>query len=75
MIIKETEGGKVLLQLNTITTKKICPFVQDPSGDCYCFKLGSQDIEKAVHYCNKNFETCDIYKIKFIATNGDPIGN
>jgi hypothetical protein len=75
MLIKQTTGGNLLLQLTTITSKKICPLVKDPSDECYCFKLGSQDIEKAVYYCNKNFETCDIYKIKFITHKRVSIGN
>ncbi len=50
-------------------TKRICPYVQDPSRDCYCFRLGSQDIEKAVYYCNENFKICDMYKARYIRLN------
>ena len=52
------------------TTKKNCPLVQDPLGDCYCFKMGSQDIEKAVFFCSKYYEFCEIYKINFLKSKG-----
>ena len=47
--------------------RKICPFVQDPLHNCYCLKMGSQDIEKTVYYCSKYFESCDIYKERSFA--------
>lgn len=41
----------------------LCPFVQDPHGDCYCFDIGSQEnIRKIIYYCQYNFEACEIYK-------------
>ncbi len=43
--------------------KKLCPHVTDPSNDCYCSRLTSCDIEKAIYYCSNNFESCEIYKI------------
>ena len=42
--------------------KKLCPHLQEPFDDCYCVKMSSQDIERAVYLCSKNFEMCDIYK-------------
>ena len=55
--------------------KRLCPFLSDPFDDCYCAKMSSQDIERAVYLCSKNFESCDIYqngngnKNKFVVAN------
>ena len=50
--------------------RQCCPLVQEPLGDCYCFKLGSQDIENAVYYCSKNYKTCNIYKVQLFKYTG-----
>lgn len=42
--------------------KRLCPFLLDPFENCYCAKMDSQDIERAVNLCNYNFETCEIYQ-------------
>jgi hypothetical protein len=42
--------------------KRLCPFINEPFDDCYCTKMSSQDIERAVCLCGSNFETCEIYK-------------
>lgn len=55
--------------LNLITNKTRCPFIYEPFDDCYCAKMNSQDIERAVYLCSNNFEMCDIYK------NGNGNGN
>lgn len=55
--------------------KRICPLVQNPLGDCYCFNMGSQDIEKAIYYCNKNFKICEIYKVRYFEHNEVSIDN
>jgi hypothetical protein len=49
-----------MLRLNT--NKRLCPHLQEPFDDCYCVKMSSQDIERAVYLCSNNFETCDIFK-------------
>jgi len=46
------------------TIKRLCPFIKDHYDVCYFTKFSSNDIEKAVYYCTKYFETCDIYKEK-----------
>ncbi len=48
--------------LRLSTTKRLCPYLQEPFDDCYCSKMSSQDIERAVYLCSNNFEICDIYK-------------
>ncbi len=51
-------------------TKNICPLVQDLLEDCYCVRMGSQDIEKAVYFCSRNYQTCELYKINFLNNKG-----
>ncbi len=49
--------------------KRFCPLLSKPFDDCYCVKLSSQDIERAIHFCTKYFKRCEVYKT-LIA--GDP---
>jgi len=56
-----TVGSKEEI-LNHSLDKMICPFVQDPFSECYCVRMGSQDIEKAIYFCSKNFISCELYK-------------
>jgi|GEM_PF-3080884 len=44
--------------------KRLCPFIKNHYDVCYFTKLSSNDMEKAVYYCTKYFETCDIYREK-----------
>lgn len=49
--------------ISSIATKKrLCPFLNEPFDECYCYKMSSQDIERAIYLCSSNFEVCDIYK-------------
>jgi len=66
---EKTAGGKMLQQVH-VPNKKICPFVQNPSDNCHCYKMGSQDIEKAIYYCNKNYSSCDIYNSRYFKHPG-----
>jgi hypothetical protein len=43
-------------------SKRLCPFLPEPFEECYCVKMNSQEIEKAVYLCAKDFEACEIYK-------------
>jgi hypothetical protein len=47
--------------VNLTSEKRLCTFLNDPFDDCYCTKMRSQDIERAVCLCINNFETCKIY--------------
>lgn len=50
-------------QKNHESLKRICPFVEDPHEDCYCFGImNSLKVSQAVYYCGNNFEECEIYK-------------
>lgn len=40
----------------------VCPFVDEPRVDCYCFNMNSQNIPKAVKYCGCDFIKCEIYQ-------------
>ncbi len=49
-------------QQNQTNSKKMCPFVNNPYEDCYCYDMNSQEkIIKAIHYCGENFKECEIY--------------
>jgi hypothetical protein len=50
-------------------SKKVCPFVKEPIGDYYCFKMGSRDIMKIFYYGKDNFETCDMYMTRYFKNN------
>ncbi len=55
---------EVELQEHATRSKRLCPFIKRPFDECYCIKLTSQDVEKAVFYCGRHFELCEIYKKK-----------
>ncbi|RJQ45294.1 MAG: hypothetical protein C4538_08690 [Nitrospiraceae bacterium] len=48
--------------INSSKNRKLCPFLTEPFENCYCVKLDSQDIERAITLCSFNFELCEIYK-------------
>jgi len=43
-------------------SKETCPVLDDPEPDCYCLKLNSLNIPRAVHYCLRDFQGCPIYR-------------
>jgi hypothetical protein len=56
----------------TLTTKKrLCPFLLEPFDNCYCVRMDSQDIERAINLCSNSFALCEIYRNK----NGKSKGN
>lgn len=36
--------------------------IRNPLDECYCIKMNSLDIDRAVNLCSKNFQFCEIYK-------------
>lgn len=50
--------------MSTKTKIEICPFVQTPFNNCYCFNFTSKDIDRAIYFCGKNFKKCRIYMEK-----------
>ena len=42
--------------------EETCPVLDNPDPDCYCLKLSSLDIPKAVQFCLGDFRQCPIYK-------------
>ena len=42
--------------------KEACPVLDKPEPDCYCLKLSSLDVPKAVQFCLRDFRQCPIYK-------------
>lgn len=63
-ISKQAEKINLLPFLNVI--KSQCPFIEDPSDECYCLNMSSQKIEAAIYFCGGNFDTCAIYKYKML---------
>ena len=51
---------------NAYGEKSFCPYLKKPVDDCYCVKMSSQDIERAIYFCTKDFKTCEIFNsLKF----------
>ena len=42
-------------------SEETCPVLDNLEPDCYCLKLTSLNIPKAVHYCLRDFRDCPIY--------------
>jgi hypothetical protein len=42
-------------------SKARCPFVDNPSEDCYVARMDSGAVEKALRFCRGIYETCEIY--------------
>ena len=57
--------------LKLSTNKKLCPHLKEPFDSCYCVKMSSQDIERAVYLCSMHFEICDRYKSTSASDNGN----
>jgi hypothetical protein len=41
--------------------KSKCPFVENPSEECYVARMDSGAVEKAIRFCRGIFEKCEIY--------------
>ena len=41
--------------------KTKCPFVENPSEECYVARMDSGAVEKALRFCRGIYEKCDIY--------------
>jgi len=55
----------------TLTKKKrLCPFLLEPFDNCYCVRMDSQDIERAINLCSNSFALCEIYRNKNGNGNG-----
>jgi len=64
--------GKELLTKAVTANKKLCPFLGEPFDYCYCVKMNSQYVERAVYYCGNNFKSCEIYR--YVSENGNGDG-
>ncbi len=51
---------------------KVC-VSNSPFPDCYCSRMNSQFVEKAIKFCSGNYEECDIYKNKWVNAEASPI--
>jgi len=52
-------GTKTLI--NVAVKRDLCPFLKEPRQECYCVRMSSQDIERAVTYCVSRYHLCEIY--------------
>lgn len=43
------------------TSKPKCPFVENPSEECYVARMDSGAVEKTIRFCRGIYEKCDIY--------------
>ncbi len=41
--------------------KARCPFVDNPSEECYVARMDSGAVEKAIRFCRGIYEKCEIY--------------
>lgn len=60
--------------MHVLIKNPICPHVQDPFEDCYCFNLTSRYVKSAIHYCGNHFTSCDIYKRNLPGEKKNPAG-
>ena len=42
-------------------SKPRCPFVENPSEECYVARMDSGAVEKALRFCRGIYEKCEIY--------------
>ncbi len=53
------------------TRKDICPLVNNPLRECFCFETNSRNAEMALDFCGANYRECRIYK-KYRMQSGVP---
>jgi len=44
---------------------KMCPILENPQPNCYCFDMTSMKIPYAVKYCLRDFKACKIFQKAF----------
>jgi len=59
-----TKGKKPRVGFYKMDVTSQCPLVASRFDECYCKNMNSQKIVNVVHYCMKNYESCEIYKAK-----------
>jgi len=50
--------------IKTYFTKSRCPFAYELDEECYCVKMDSLKVDRALYYCLTHFRECEIYKRK-----------
>jgi hypothetical protein len=38
-----------------------CPFLSNPTKECFCLKMDSQNIGNMLEFCAKEWKKCDVY--------------
>ena len=44
--------------------RQVCPFVERPFEECFCYSLSSSQVRQALHFCACHFQECFIYMKK-----------
>jgi hypothetical protein len=57
----QKEENKETQKPAAVKREKYCPFVESPSDDCFVVGIDSLSTEKAIYYCGKKFDECEIY--------------
>lgn len=52
-------------------SNEVCPFLKKSFEDCFCTRLGSQDIPMVLKYCCGTFLLCEIYQKRKRRQAGD----
>ena len=57
-----------------MSEKESCPYISEPSNECYFQKMDSNSIESALNYCLHNYTKCRIFESLFFlgASSDDP---
>ena len=42
--------------------KKVCPFVDKPSAECFCVAMNSLKIVLVVEFCMRNYQKCPLFE-------------
>lgn len=48
-----------------ITERESCPYISEPSDECYFQKMDSRSIESALTFCLHNYTKCRIFESLF----------
>lgn len=57
-----------------MTEKESCPYISEPSNECYFQKMDSRSIESALTFCLRDYTKCRIFESLFFlgASSDDP---
>jgi hypothetical protein len=50
-----------LNMMEAISGDKRCPYIEEDHSECYTSSMTSQAVVKAIEYCLKNHEACEVH--------------